>query len=143
MLWYHRLAILSVLILVLVGYSPIIPGPSTWLIQALKKRVIKIGRKNKTEDGQVETESQPDDKDDKKNLIFPTKTKKGIFARLRKWLFFAGIVFLLQRDFLVHSNVFNNFLSFLYMILYKFNEVSTIIFIHVLRQTINIEYNLL
>ena len=59
----------------------------TYLIQALKKRVIKIGRKNKTEDGQVETESQPDDKDDKKNLIFPTKTKKGIFARLRKWLF--------------------------------------------------------
>ena len=60
---------------------------SAYLIQALKKRVIKIGRKNKTEDGQVETESQPDDKDDKKNLIFPTKTKKGIFARLRKWLF--------------------------------------------------------
>ena len=118
-------------------------SPSTWLIQALKKRVIKIGRKNKTEDGQVETESQPDDKDDKKNLIFPTKTKKGIFARLRKWLLFAGIVFLLQRDFLVHSNVFKNFLSFLYMILLKFNEVSTIIFIHVLRQTINIEYNLL
>ena len=57
---------------------------STWFIQALKKRVIKIGRKNKTEDGQVETESQPDEKDDKKNLIFPTKTKKGIFARLRK-----------------------------------------------------------
>ena len=46
--------------------------------------MIKIGRKNKTEDGQVDTESQPDDKDDKKNLIFPTKTKKGIFARLRK-----------------------------------------------------------
>ena len=118
-------------------------SPSTWLIQALKKRVIKIGRKNKTEDGQVETESQPDDKDDKKNLIFPTKTKKGIFARLRKWLLFAGIVFLLQRDFLVHSNVFKNFLSFLYMILLKFNEVGTIIFNHVLRQTINIEYNLL
>ena len=43
--------------------------------------MIKIERKNKTEDGQVEIESQPDDKDDKKRISF----SQVIFAGLRKW----------------------------------------------------------
>ena len=45
--------------------------------------MIKIERKNKTEDGQVEIESHPDDKDDKKRISF----SQVIFAGLRKWPF--------------------------------------------------------
>ena len=51
---------------------------STYLIQALKKRVIKIERKNKTEDDQVEIESQPNDKDDKNEFHFPRKSLLGL-----------------------------------------------------------------
>ena len=49
--------------------------------------MIKIERKNKTEDGQVEIESQPDDKDDKKRILF----SQVIFAGLRKWPFAGKI----------------------------------------------------
>ena len=58
-------------------------------------------------------------------------------------------LFILQSEFLVHSNVFkNNVLSvllFLYMILLKFklNLITRSVVIHVLGQTLNIKYNIL
>ena len=52
--------------------------------------MIKIERKNKTEDGQVEIESQPDDKDDKKRILF----SQEIFAGIRNLPFALKSTFL-------------------------------------------------
>ena len=55
--------------------------------------MIKIERKNKIEDGQVEIESQPDDKDDKNEFNFPRKFLPGLES-----VFFAEKFQFLQPD---------------------------------------------